>query len=117
MNKAKRERLENEFAMLWASTGGSPFVRQYAPWPAVRQYRFDFAKPDLRIAIEIDGGQWIHGSHQRAQRYESDCDKLNSAALDGWLVLRFTTNHLYNRIDEMLETVKMAIDRRLKDDY
>ena len=56
-----------------------------------RKWRFDYAMPDLKVAIEIDGGVWDYGRHNRPQGYINDMEKLNTAASMGWLVLRFTT--------------------------
>ena len=55
-----------------------------------RRWRFDYAIPDLRIAIEIDGAVWRYGRHNAPAGYIADMDKLNTAASLGWLVLRFT---------------------------
>lgn len=56
-----------------------------------RRWRADLAYVDLRILIEIEGGTFIQGRHTRPLGYENDCEKYNKAALDGWLVLRFTS--------------------------
>lgn len=67
-----------------------------------RKWRFDYAMPELKIAIEIDGGVWEYGRHNRPQGYINDMEKLNTAASMGWLVLRFTT-------DDRLKTSTMAL--------
>jgi very-short-patch-repair endonuclease len=63
-----------------------------------RRWRFDYAIPHLKLAIEYDG----HGGFVRAggmSRHGSvvgmsqDCEKLNSAICLGWRVLRFTALH------------------------
>lgn len=59
-----------------------------------RKWRFDRAWPELRLAVEIDGGTWNGGRHTRPAGYAEDCDKLNTAALMGWTVLRFTGEHV-----------------------
>jgi very-short-patch-repair endonuclease len=56
-----------------------------------RRWRFDYAWPQLRLALEVDGGAWVGGRHTRGAGYEKDCEKLNAALLAGWRVLRFTT--------------------------
>ena len=60
-----------------------------------RKWRFDFALPDERLAIEIEGGTRSGKSrHVKHKGYTEDCDKYNEAALYGWAVLRFTSEHL-----------------------
>jgi hypothetical protein len=55
-----------------------------------RRWRFDFAWPARKVALEVEGGTWVNGAHNRGAHFESDCAKYNSAALAGWLVLRVT---------------------------
>lgn len=55
-----------------------------------RRWRFDFAYPDKKIAIEVEGGTWTNGRHTRGSGFERDCEKYNSAAAMGWFVFRFT---------------------------
>lgn len=55
----------------------------------VRKWRFDYAFPDIKLAIELDGGVWISGRHNRGVGYIKDMEKLNEAAILGWHVLRF----------------------------
>jgi len=68
-------------------------VRQVPVIPT-RRWRFDFAwwygPPEVKVAVEVDGGSWIAGRHTRGAGFESDCEKLNEAALAGWKVLRVT---------------------------
>jgi very-short-patch-repair endonuclease len=57
-----------------------------------RQWRFDFAWPERKIAVEVEGGTWTGGAHTRGAHFESDAEKYNAAAALGWRVLRFTTD-------------------------
>lgn len=66
-----------------------PPVRELA-FAKPRRWRFDYAWPDLRLALEVDGGTWSNGRHTRAAGFERDCEKLNAAAALGWRVLRVT---------------------------
>lgn len=59
-----------------------------------RRWRFDYAHLDLMIAVEIEGGEWIGGRHQRARGFQADCIKYNHAALMGWTLLRFTIDQI-----------------------
>ena len=55
-----------------------------------RKWRFDFAWPDVRVALEIEGGTFIQGAHTRGKHFESDAEKYNTAVLLGWAVIRAT---------------------------
>ena len=61
---------------------------------AVRKWRFDFAWPTRKVAVEIEGGSWSHGRHTRGSGFAQDCEKYNAAVLDGWRVLRFIGDDL-----------------------
>jgi len=61
-----------------------------------RKFRFDFAWPSCKMAVEIDGGTATGGRHVRPQGYEKDCEKLALAILDGWVVFKFTSKQVKN---------------------
>jgi very-short-patch-repair endonuclease len=48
--------------------------------------RVDFAYPDVRLALEVDG--W--GSHSSPRAFQSDLARQNALVALGWTVLRFT---------------------------
>ena len=54
-----------------------------------RDWRFDVALPDYRVAVEISGGNWT-GGHRRGFAQEDEYDKLNRAQILGWRVFQFT---------------------------
>lgn len=56
-----------------------------------RRWRFDFAWPEHSFAIEQDG---LGGRHQFTAGFLGDLEKLNTAALLGWTVLRFSTREM-----------------------
>ena len=55
-----------------------------------RAFRFDFAWPDRKLAVEVDGGTFTGGRHVRGAGYERDVEKQNLAVTQGWRVLHFT---------------------------
>lgn len=61
---------------------------------AERKWRFDFAWPDLKVALEVEGGIWVGGRHTRGKGYLADVEKYNHAAAAGWCVLRCTPTTL-----------------------
>ena len=54
-----------------------------------RKWRFDFAYPEQKIGIEIEGGVWTRGRHNRPIGFIKDAEKYNAAAELGWRVFRF----------------------------
>lgn len=74
-----------------------PF-REYKFHPT-RKWRFDFAWPELKFAVEIEGvtyyginknGTMKLGRHQQAKGVTADCEKYGEAMLLGWTVYRCT---------------------------
>lgn len=86
-----------------------PPVEEFRFHPT-RKWRFDFAWPERKIALEIEGGTWVAGRHTRGKGYESDCQKYNEAAILGWLVIRATTNIV--RKGEVIGTLQRAFEAR-----
>ncbi len=63
-----------------------------------RKWRFDFAWPARKLAVEIEGGLYATklkdgkpGRHNRGKGMEEDMRKYNSASALGWTLLRFST--------------------------
>jgi very-short-patch-repair endonuclease len=75
----------------------------------VRKWRFDYAwiTPSHRVAVEIDGGQWVAGGGRHNR--DSDREKLNHAAADGWRVLRFSTQQIEREPDACIELLRRAL--------
>lgn len=67
-----------------------------------RRWEFDFCWPEpYRVALEVEGGQWLQTAGKKSRHftpkgYEGDCEKYSEAAIRGWLVVRTTTDMLYD---------------------
>jgi very-short-patch-repair endonuclease len=70
------------------------------------RYRFDFAWPKIKVAVEIDGTQ-----HLKPGQYQSDRKKDNLAQLHGWVVLRADRDMA--RSYDFAMTVKKMIDKKI----
>lgn len=68
----------------------------------------DFAYPDVKLAVEIDGLRW----HATRQQKEADDHRQNRLVRDGWTVLRFTLTDLTDR-PEWVRSQVIAVHRRL----
>ena len=89
-----------------ASLNQSPFlipkpVREYRFDPE-RRWRIDFAWPEHRLAVEIEGGAWTQGRHVRGGGFVRDLEKYNTLTMSGWALLRFTPKQV-----ETCEAVRM----------
>ena len=73
-----------EAALLAEPLAGWDLTTEYQFHPE-RRWRFDFAFPSVKLAIEVDG----RGRHQTAKGVIADCEKANEAVRLGWRVLRF----------------------------
>ena len=80
-------RLEDRFLMLWETVGGPALEREYR-FHDVRRWRADFAHVEARVLIEIEGGIWVNGRHNRAAGFNADLEKYLEAGLAGWRVFR-----------------------------
>ena len=88
-DKNPPSRLEAKFALYWGSLGGPELEREFRFHPE-RKWRADFAHIASRTLIEIEGGIYIQGRHNRPQGFAADAEKYLEAALAGWRVLRLT---------------------------
>lgn len=103
--------LETLFARgfsLLAPEASTP-VREYTFAPP-RRWRFDFAWPEARVAVEVEGGTWDRGRHTRGAGYAGDCAKYNAAVLGGWRVLRFTSDMLYSDLKACVAQTVALLD-------
>lgn len=70
--------------------------------------RVDFAYPDRRLAIEIDGFAYHSGRRQ----WHSDLARQNGIVSRGWIVLRFTSEDLASRADRVVASVESILRGR-----
>lgn len=95
LKQAKASHLERELLFALRVAGLKvPQPELEFRFHASRKWRFDLAWPDRRLAVEVEGGIWASGRHNRAPGFIADCDKYNEAALLGWRVLRVTQAHI-----------------------
>ena len=74
-----------------------------------RKWRFDFAWPELLLAVEVEGITHDAGRHQRKDGFEKDLEKYEAAMLDGWTVYRCSTAMV--KSGRAVDTIKILIGR------
>jgi DNA-binding CsgD family transcriptional regulator len=105
-----------------------------------RQFAFDRAWPEHKVAVELEGifrgaisirchncGEIVHakkkdgtlgepirlsGYHQRYGRFKTDKEKYNLAQDRGWIVLRFLNDDVYGDPFTMIEEIRTHLDSR-----
>lgn len=82
-------------------------VKEFAFHPN-RRWRFDYAIPEHRIALEVEGGVYTQGRHIRPKGFLGDMEKYNSAAVMGWKVLRCTPRGLITM--STVEMIRQAME-------
>jgi very-short-patch-repair endonuclease len=80
----------------------------------VRRWRFDFGITKLKIGIECEGltNPKLKSRHTTNSGFTEDCEKYNAAALEGWVVLRFTWPMI--KSGKALIAIEKMIEYRLK---
>ncbi len=106
--RKKQSELESAFEFYLRVLGSDlpGHEREYRFHPT-RRWRFDWSWPKSKLAVEIDGGQWVG----RGGRHNSDKDreKLNAAAALGWRVLRFSGRMLKRDPLGCIDVVRQAL--------
>lgn len=92
--------LEQKFEQLLKANGITGWVRELKFCPT-RRWRFDFAFEKEKIAVELEGGIFINGAHNRGVHFLSDMEKYNAATIMGWRVLRYSGKTLFQGISDI----------------
>jgi very-short-patch-repair endonuclease len=74
-----------------------------------RRWRFDYAIPDIKVAIEIEGGIWRYGRHNHPVGFSKDCEKYNTATLMGWTIFRLPDSEIHE--ERIKEIAKFVLNR------
>lgn len=84
---------EREYRFAAMQTGGTGRgVRKRLQEARLKDWRFDFAWPDKMLAVEVEGGGWINGRHNRGAGFEEDMKKYHHAMRLGWTLYRCGSN-------------------------
>ena len=59
-----------------------------------RKWRFDLAWPEIKLAVEVHGGAFTQGRHNRGLGFTADREKMNEALLLGWQVIEVTSEQV-----------------------
>ncbi len=77
------------------AVGLPPPVAEHRFHP-VRKWRIDWAWPDRKLALEVEGGVFTQGRHSRGVGMVKDMEKYNTLAALGWRLVRATPQQVRN---------------------
>jgi hypothetical protein len=105
--KAKKgQKIKNWIALnLWHFCRANGFtLESEVVFHPERKWRFDWAIPELKAAIEYNGIMSSKSRHTTVTGYSGDMEKLNAAQALGWTVLQFTPLN-YKELNRHLEQI------------
>jgi very-short-patch-repair endonuclease len=114
--KARKQPQTDFFTVLCRSDLHQECVKEYRFHPQ-RMWRFDYAMPEHRIALEVEGGVWTGGRHTSPKGFLGDMEKYNTATLMGWRVFRTTPDALLTKatMDMLRQAVQGGFSDKIED--
>jgi very-short-patch-repair endonuclease len=106
--RLRRDMTIAEQKLWWHLRRVAPARSHFRRQATIGPYYLDFACHDLRLIIEIDGGQ--HGYNDQMIADTARTEFLNSR---GYRVLRFWNNEVPGNIDGVLTAIQAALDEAL----
>jgi hypothetical protein len=97
-----------QFARLPVPEAEYPFAKAQK-----RKWRFDWAWPEQKLALEIQGGAFIGGRHTSGVGFEKDAEKFSAAAILGWRVLHVLPKHVASGVALVLVEQALRADGRI----
>ncbi len=83
-----------------------PISQFSPPWLTKAEGRVDFAYPEAKLLVEVDGRRW----HTDEMAFMKDRERDNLAQLAGWRTLRFTWTDITTRPTYVVLTISKALD-------
>ena len=102
----RKQHLTDLFTSICKADLGVECVKEYKFCPT-RRWRYDYAIPEYKIALEVEGGVWTGGRHTSSVGFLKDIEKYNTGALLGWRIFRTVPDELYTK--KTIDLIKAAI--------
>lgn len=100
---------ERQYRLFALHVGLGPGIKERLRSAGMNDYRFDFAWPDIKLAVEVNGGIWLKkGGHNTGRGIERDLQKSGAAMKLGWTVYSCTPAMI--KSGDALQTIEILID-------
>ena len=94
-------------SILWNYLKNSMMGVRYRPQHIIGNYIADFVCIPLKLIIEIDGLY-----HSLPEQQVSDEERTRWLEEQGYKVIRFTNEEIYNNLDKVIEKIRYEQDQR-----
>lgn len=102
-------KLEAKFLALWVNYFPKVKLEREYRFHDTRKFRFDFAHPESKVAIEINGGTWGKSGHSSGYGIQRDYEKSNLALTEGWKLFQLSSNMItYDWLHAIHEAIANA---------
>ncbi len=99
--KNLRRNMTKEEVKLWKALKNRQLMNlKFRRQTPIGDYIVDFFCPDKNLIIELDGGQ-----HNELQNIEHDALRTDYLKCQGYKVLRFWNNEVWNNFNEVIEII------------
>lgn len=103
--------MEREYRFAAIACGGTgKGLRARLDAAELKDWRLDFAWPEKKLAVEVEGGVYSGGRHTRGVGFEEDAHKYNVLTLLGWRLLRFTGRAIQSGV--ALQSIEVALQMK-----
>ena len=117
MKKESKYPCKNGYSKILEARLGEECFAEY-PFHPTRKWRFDYAFPKVKIAVEVDGGLFssykgMHaGRHSGGTGQLGDMEKGNAAAELGWLVFHYTPQDFLCNTNQLERAISMRKSKK-----
>ena len=109
-DRLKRWTWEREYRFGAMACGGpGKGLRARLAESGLKDWRFDFAVPELWIAVEVEGGGWTGGRHTSGKGFEADMRKYDAGLRLGWRIYRCSPAMV--KQGHAVETIAILVDQ------
>lgn len=78
-----------------------------------RRWRWDYCWPEIRLAVEINGGTWAYKPSHTGAGARRDAEKANAGVMLGWTLLTYTTDMLGEAAEQIAAAYRLCAWRRV----